>query len=256
MRRRSPFVLLLAAAVFGGPACASADLVVVHRDTGRITWFNSRAEPLHVAAYSLESPSGGLLPATWLSISENYDADSGGGVDPIYVWNEFARTPFNFAEATIGAAVIPRGGTIDLGTAWKPGHTEDLTFEYLDTYLDLVLPGTTKFVDSLPGDYNGNGIVEQADLDLVLLNWGQSAVPTPQGWISDLPLGRVDQQELDGVLLNWGAPGGRTAPSAAMLQTAARVPEPHAWWLAVLVAVLTGVWATIAGSRSTRRGYG
>lgn len=54
------------------------------------------------------------------------------------------------------------------------------------------------------GDYNGNGEVEQGDLDLVSLNWGQPAVPPPAGWVNDLPSGTIDQDELDRVSLNWG----------------------------------------------------
>jgi hypothetical protein len=56
----------------------------------------------------------------------------------------------------------------------------------------------------IPGDYNQNGTVEQADLDLVLLNWGADGATPPDGWTNDLPDGPIDQAELDGVLLNWG----------------------------------------------------
>jgi hypothetical protein len=67
----------------------------------------------------------------------------------------------------------------------------------------------------IEGDYNHDGQVEQGDLDLVLLNWGQQGVPG--GWTNDLPEGPIDQGELDGVLLQWGG-------SAAL--AAASVPEP------------------------------
>jgi hypothetical protein len=53
-------------------------------------------------------------------------------------------------------------------------------------------------------DYNANASVEQADLDLVLLNWGDPVPPYPAGWVHDLPTGTIDQNELDDVLLNWG----------------------------------------------------
>jgi hypothetical protein len=84
--------------------------------------------------------------------------------------------------------------------------------------------------EGIPGDYNGNGTVEQADLDLVLLNWGQPG--TPGGWTNDLPEGNIDQAELDGVLLNWGN-------TAAALGTAS-VPEPAAW----IIALFAGLGAT------------
>jgi hypothetical protein len=79
----------------------------------------------------------------------------------------------------------------------------------------------------LNGDYNDTGLVEQADLDLVLLNWGTELLdPAAAGWANDLPSGAVDQQELDRVLLNWGM-------AASALATAS-VPEPSA---AVLLLV-------------------
>jgi hypothetical protein len=78
---------------------------------------------------------------------------------------------------------------------------------------------------SLP-DYDASGLVEQADLDLVLLNWGSELLdPAAAGWINDLPQGPIDQAELDKVLLNWGA---------ASTLIAAAVPEPSTLPLCVL----------------------
>ena len=37
------------------------------------------------------------------------------------------------------------------------------------------------------GDYNGDGQVEQGDLDLFLLNWGPDAANTPEDWSNDFP---------------------------------------------------------------------
>jgi hypothetical protein len=61
-----------------------------------------------------------------------------------------------------------------------------------------------EFAAPLPGDYDASGNVDQADLDLALLHWGQDAATPPAGWVTNLPMGLVDQAELDGVLLNWG----------------------------------------------------
>jgi uncharacterized membrane protein len=87
----------------------------------------------------------------------------------------------------------------------------------------------------LPGDYSGNGIVEQADLDLVLFNWGKLVVGAGElpGWRRELPfLGRVDQDELDRVLVNWGK----------SLETSGRgaiVPEPCAGILCMIGTLIT-----------------
>jgi probable HAF family extracellular repeat protein len=81
------------------------------------------------------------------------------------------------------------------------------------------------------GDYNDDGTVDQADLDLVLLNWGEMLdVPAELGWVNDLPVGSIDQAELDGVLLNWG--------STVALGSTAGVPEPSTLVLLLTVAGL------------------
>ena len=89
----------------------------------------------------------------------------------------------------------------------------------------------TALVDELLGDYNGDGFVSQADLDLVLLNWGDSTVPA--GWVAvdQFDGVQVSQNELDGVLLNWG---NGTPPAPAI----GAVPEPGG---ALLLAGLGGL---------------
>jgi T5SS/PEP-CTERM-associated repeat protein len=97
---------------------------------------------------------------------------------------------------------------------------------------------------SLAGDYNGNGTVEQADLDLVLLNWGAVGSPPPARWVNDLPEGRIDQAELDGILLNWG----NAAPAA---RAASGVPEPSCLLLAVATFVFAWSMTAKIGAAGT-----
>ena len=86
-----------------------------------------------------------------------------------------------------------------------------------------------------PPDYNGNGSVEQGDLDLVLLNWRTPAMMVPSSWTNVRPFGRVDQDELDAVLLHWG----EGTPIAAA-SSVARIPEPNELGLSLvmLIAIL------------------
>ena len=86
-------------------------------------------------------------------------------------------------------------------------------------------------LQTLTGDYNGSGLVEQGDLDLVLLTWGKDDIPAE--WISNPPTGPVDQQELDAVLLNWG--------SGAPLD-AGSVPEPRGVLIAIVTLVVIVGW--------------
>jgi 3-oxoadipate enol-lactonase len=89
-------------------------------------------------------------------------------------------------------------------------------------------------VPTLP-DYDGNGLVEQGDLDLVLLNWGRrpsNRLLASVGWVNDRPTGPfIDQQELDKVLVHWGSGTGNIAVSSSA------VPEPTALAI-VLIALL------------------
>ncbi|MEM7624348.1 MAG: PQQ-dependent sugar dehydrogenase [Planctomycetota bacterium] len=79
--------------------------------------------------------------------------------------------------------------------------------EDLDGNLYIVTGGGSVYrlvLDLIDGDYDGDGRVGQADLDLVLTHWGASAIP-PQWVATDQFNGeRVGQGELNGVLLNWG----------------------------------------------------
>jgi len=82
----------------------------------------------------------------------------------------------------------------------------------------------------IAGDYNGSGLVDQGDLDLVLLNWGADGDVPPESWVSDLPLGAIDQGELDKVLLNWGS----SAVAGMAASRGAAVPEPSTMLLLLL----------------------
>lgn len=95
-----------------------------------------------------------------------------------------------------------------------------------------------------PGDYNGNGLVEQADLDLVLSHWGEDATAVGEDWVSDPPQGIIDQGELDGVLANWGQ-----SSSAGELTGATTVPEPTAIALFLVCVCATGQWVRRSRSR-------
>ena len=88
---------------------------------------------------------------------------------------------------------------------------------------------------SLLGDYNADGFVSQADLDLVLLNWGDATLPDgfdpsaiPNAQVFD---NLISQNELDGVLLNWG---DGTPPTPGSVNA---IPEPTALTLLSLAGL-------------------
>ena len=99
------------------------------------------------------------------------------------------------------------------------------------------------------GDYNGDGFVSQADLDLVLLNWGDAVAPA--GFVEAALVGGgpfdglISQNELDGVLLNWG---NGTPPAPGSVNA---IPEPaSALGLGGLLWLTTRTRRAVSGRRS------
>jgi hypothetical protein len=203
-------------------------VLVVDPETGD-TWIqNQSAFDLNVDGYEIESASGALEPEQWESFAST-DSD----------WTEANPIDVHIGELNLTGSrdFAGESAAVSLGNIFTPGAERDLVFRFNLAASDgneaMTLLGIIEYEEGpidfgpgggLPGDYNGNGTVEQADLDLVLLNWGQPGVPG--GWINDLPEGNIDQAELDGVLLNWGNTGA--------LGSAAAVPEPATSVLALL----------------------
>lgn len=119
-----------------------------------------------------------------------------------------------YVKITIQARTESAGSGFN--DAWA-SHIEEI-------YLLTALPGTT---GGLAGDFNGNNAVEQADLDLVLGNWGSASKPASfvgnTAGLSDA----VDQDELDAVLGNWGS------ATASPILGPVSVPEPAALGLSL-----------------------
>ncbi|TWT47697.1 hypothetical protein [Botrimarina hoheduenensis] len=133
-----------------------------------------------------------------------------------------------------GGGSILSGGGISLGPIAAPGL--DLSFLLQDLELNWSGGfGTPNQAADLivasigPGDFNGDGAVDNFDLNLLLLNWGLAATPTPAGWDGALPLGTVDNDELNQLLLNWGVGVNIAA-----------IPEPAGLVLAVIALALAG----------------
>ena len=74
------------------------------------------------------------------------------------------------------------------------------------------------------GDFNADGRVDNADLNLLLNNWGQTEVSA--AWVNNLD-GAVDNEELNALLNSWG------------FGTSLAVPEPSA--VVLVVAGLAGL---------------
>jgi hypothetical protein len=187
-----------------------------------------------ITSYAVRSDSASLVVENWSSFTDSGEAGAG--------WRTANPTSAHLAELNLTNSVAFANGTlISLGAIFATGGMQDLVLHYSTpggellvghvAYGDIPVP----MMGGIPGDYNGNGTVEQADLDLVLLNWGGPAASAPATWINDLPMGQIDQDELDGVLLNWGN-------AAAAGLAAGNVPEPASVCIVlIIIAILAGM---------------
>lgn len=152
------------------------------------------------------------------------DADPNRRLDPRVLIR--ALDPDAFEGWNLGRLTdISGDGRTIIGTGTNPeGQVE--------AYL-LNLPG--------PGDLDGDGQVNQYDLNLVLQNWGQvgsnETVPA-WGWNA---YGRLDQDELNAVLTHWGGP---SSPDLASIP----IPEPAFAWM---LAGVAGIWLRRRAHRYT-----
>ncbi|MEM9659244.1 MAG: LamG-like jellyroll fold domain-containing protein, partial [Planctomycetota bacterium] len=119
---------------FPVPGGADAPTLDIDRVTGNAV-LNNASTPdqvaLDIAGYNILSAVGALDGAEWLSIAENYDADSGGSFDASNNWLVFGAEAGDIAEGSLGVATLDAGASVDLGNLWIPNPDEDVTIELL-----------------------------------------------------------------------------------------------------------------------------
>ena len=181
-----------------------------------------------VSAYAPPNASSQIVFTVDVSTSNGHGTDSllvrrdaDGMLTPLL------RTGFpvlgTFVDS-ISSATINADGTVAANVSLRP---------LLNAAPRTAILVFTASAFSVAGDYNNDGFVSQADLDLVLLNWGMDTrlQSTPDQWRNELPFGVIGQAELDPVLLNWG--------DGAPLDVVS-IPEPaSSGALAMLGLVLT-----------------
>ena len=186
--------------------------------------------------------SGSEVNISGGTVGRSFLAESGSEVNLLgsefFLDGELLDTLIFDEPFTISDRDVTLSGTLEDGSLFSFGLNS--SFVSSEDLFELGATLTVTLVETLAlaGDFNGDGFVGQADLDLVLLNFGEQTLPTgfntaalPGGTFDDL----IGQNELDAVLLNFGE--GSAVSSAAVTA----VPEPASAALVALggIALLT-----------------
>ena len=204
-------------------------MLVVNPTTGFATLQNQSAQSVELISYTISSASNSLLPSYAGSGRPN--------------WFKVNPTTHDLSEVgSTSSILLGEGGEVDLGLAWSTAGFQDLTFAY-QTPAGTLLPGTVSFgqkaVIGVPGDYNGNGVVDAADYVV----WRKGGPLLNE--VADPSINSpADYTEWRARFGNTSA-SGSGAGSGAL--TSQQVPEPAAWLLTIL-----GV-AQVALCRKTNR---
>ena len=149
--------------------------ISVDRDSGSIVLQNQTGVAVNLSGYSITSGIQAVDPsdATWSSIADNYDADSGGSVDATNVWSELSP-PDAFSDLSEGdlssglGTTLAAGQSVTLspGDGWIANPTEDLAFQYISNL--EVETGFVTFVGNegsafAVGDFDTDGDIDADD---------------------------------------------------------------------------------------------
>jgi len=242
---------------------ASLLAISVNRLTGAITLSNQTGSAKNISSYTITSASESLAPASWLSITDNYDSGNPGPnqVDPSHAWSE-SSLPTDFtklaeADPSNAGASLASGRLVNLGAAWVQNPTEDLTFEYVSG--GQLFQGSVEYVGGpggqplVEGDLNIDGVISSADWAIVRANQhvslsGKSLAQAYRlgDFNGDLTNNHADFVEFKNL---YDAANG-VGSFAAMV---ASVPEPASLAMAGVAATLLVGWGRRSNSTTARR---
>lgn len=191
----------------------------VNTTTGSIRFVNEQTISFDANYYEIRSAAGSLNPA-WAGL------DGGEGGDPVGTgWDKAGGSTANIlSEVNLtGVSTFNPGASAALGNGFIPGGTEDLSFFYAPPG-GALSPGIVKYVTGgggNPADFNGDGVVNAADLAKWRNDFGANAGSDADG----------DGDSDGNDFLIWQRNLGATGVSGNL----AAVPEPSSLALTVLV---------------------
>jgi hypothetical protein len=185
-----------------------------------------------LTGYAVRSPSEQLVTGGWTPFESTGEAGSGWDASPALasVLAELnLEDSFEFGYGTI----------VELGQIFTPSGTEDLEFLYTVAGETAHRSGTVVYgaiptaTPSLPGDYNGDDVVDLADYTVWRDNLGSS---------TDLPNDVVPGGVTQADYSIWKANFGNTFSAGASLSAIQSVPEPGG--LVVVCMLVAGCFVT------------
>jgi hypothetical protein len=237
----------LAGTVYGPNVTGATAIpsIEVNKNTGAITFKNNSAAPVSLEYYSITSAAGALTTATWNSFDDqNYNAVDGpddgfsGGDSPGEGWDKAGGSNANqLIEAFLGqsGSVLASSASLSLGNAYNTstfGAADgDLVFRFGIANGPLITAAVTYVTGGVPGDYNGNGVVDAADYTRWRDTLSQNVAPGTGADGSGN--GVIDQADYT----YWKTRFGNTSGSGSL--GGAAVPEPTSLVL-LFVATWTG----------------
>lgn len=203
------------------------------RSNGQVYIKNETSNPISFDSYRIASNSSSLNFAGWNSLADQGIDPYMGGNDPGELWTEAggANDAVLSESFLLSATTLAPDEELTLGSAFKVGGMQDLTFQYRDTVsgaLPSVVP-TYVTVAGVAGDYNSDGTVNAADYTIWRDHLNQNFQLDNEGGITP---GVVNQADYD----FWKSRFGATSGSGSV--GSAAVPEPAT--LALVFAVLWG----------------
>jgi hypothetical protein len=148
----------------GGPIEPIA-LTLEVKSNGMVSIVNKTDEAISFDTYRIASTDNSLNFAGWSPLGM-LDA-VGGGDEAGETWTPSAGSSDSvLAESfLLGESTADPDEIFPLGSAFKVGGSENLTFQYRDTVSGTLVTGLVDYVEvaGLAGDYNNDGIVDAVD---------------------------------------------------------------------------------------------
>ncbi|MGI9455437.1 MAG: LamG-like jellyroll fold domain-containing protein, partial [Aeoliella sp.] len=187
----------------------------VNTTSGNLSLINGTGDDFDLNFIELLSESGSLVDASWSSL-DSQGTDGGA-------WQENNPSASALTETNFGGATtLADGSQFNLGQAFNTSGTQDIVARF-GTDLGLLNVTEIEEVEGLPGDYNGNNVVDAADYTI----WRNTLGSTTDLRADGDENGTVEAADYTLWKNNFGNTSGSLTASAA-------VPEPATAILALI----------------------